>query len=154
MLSRILRKKNSGSVEEIENVTPSCNSVSLDSVIGPSVSTNLSSSPKKRNLSSTNSENEELKRQNINDSFLLELDNVPSDLETSATATNDNEFKSPLVSSSLNPLPGPDSSPSGQLAVPGMTVDHIRRAHRLGKKRSNGKPNSNPVWGTSLLMCG
>ena len=64
MLSRILRNRKSGSVEEIENVTPCINSVSLDaSVIGPSVSTNSSSSPKKRNLSSTNSENEELKRQ-------------------------------------------------------------------------------------------
>ena len=52
MLSRILRNRKSGSDEEIENVTPCSNSVSLDdSVIGPSVSTNSSSSPKKRNLS-------------------------------------------------------------------------------------------------------
>ena len=117
MFSRLLNRR-SGSVDEIENTSPSKSSVTLDdSAIGPSVSIKLSSSPKKRNHSSTNSEIEESKRQNVNDSFLVELENVPSDLESSAPV-NENIDDTPLVSDSKNQVSSSDSSLHDQLAIP------------------------------------
>ena len=77
-----------------------------ESAIGLSISpeTVNSSSPsckKRKNLSSTNSETEDLKRQNINDSFLLELDNMPSDTETSVLVPSGNQNPTHDSNSSL-----------------------------------------------------
>ena len=82
MLEKIFNRK-SGSTDENENgISDSVNEPKTD----PSVSSNqISSSPlsKKRNRSASNSD-DEIKRQNVNDSFLLQLDNFPSDLDTSS----------------------------------------------------------------------
>jgi len=117
MLSNIFRRsgstgENANSSENME--TPPVSSENLcssdvnntlgnplnDSIIGPSVSseqTSSSPSSKKRNRSSTNSE-DDIKRQNVNDSFLIELDNMPSDLDTTA----DNNSKNSLVTPPIN----------------------------------------------------
>ena len=81
---RSLFSRKSDSTEE--NRSPSGNSKSQNDLeISPSVSSdNLTSPPvsKKRNHSSTNSDDDP-KRQNINDSFLIQLDNIASDQESS-----------------------------------------------------------------------
>ena len=85
MFPRLFSRK-SGS--DVENDPPTETLVSLDdSAIGPSISTGneTSSSPsskKRKNLSPTISETDDSKRQNLNDSFLTQLDNFPSDSET------------------------------------------------------------------------
>ena len=111
MFPRIFNRK-SGSVDENETPPESSNTLD-DSVIGPSILTNTgnSSSPstkKRKNLSSTNSETEDSKRQNLNDSFLQELDNMPSDHETSVL----------VPSVTQNSARGSDSSLIDQLNVP------------------------------------
>ena len=110
MFPRIFNRK-SGSIDE--NETPPESSNTLDDSIGPSILTNSgnSSSPstkKRKNLSSTNSETEDSKRQNLNDSFLQELDNMPSDHETSVL----------VPSVTQNSARGSDSSLIDQLNVP------------------------------------
>ena len=55
---------------------------------------------KKRNHSSTNSDDDP-KRQNINDSFLIQLDNIASDPETSPILNTGNTFDTPLVDSAI-----------------------------------------------------
>lgn len=111
MFPRIFNRK-SGSVDENETPPESSNTLD-DSVIGPSILTNSgnSSSPstkKRKNLSSTNSETEDSKRQNLNDSFLQELDNMPSDHETPVF----------VPSVTQNSARGSDSSLIDQLNVP------------------------------------
>ena len=110
MFPRIFNRK-SGSIDE--NETPPESSNTLDDSIGPSILTNSgnSSSPstkKRKNLSSTNSETEDSKRQNLNDSFLQELDNMSSDHETSVL----------VPSVTQNSARGSDSSLIDQLNVP------------------------------------
>lgn len=110
MFPRIFNRK-SGSIDE--NETPPESSNTLDDSIGPSILTNSgnSSSPstkKRKNLSSTNSETEDSKRQNLNDSFLQELDNMSSDHETSVL----------VPSLTQNSARGSDSSLIDQLNVP------------------------------------
>ena len=95
MLDKIFNRK-SGSSDENETTENSLN----NSVICPSVSSEqTSSSPlsKKRNRSSTDSV-DYIKRQNVNDSFLLELDNMPSVSDT----TTDKNTNSSLVTSPIN----------------------------------------------------
>ena len=111
MFPRIFNRK-SGSVDENETPPESSNTLD-DSVIGPSILTNSgnSSSPstkKRKNLSSKNSETEDSKRQNLNDSFLQELDNMPSDHETPVF----------VPSVTQNSARGSDSSLIDQLNVP------------------------------------
>ena len=111
MFPRIFNRK-SGSTDDNETPPESSNTLD-DSVIGPSILTNTgnSSSPstkKRKNLSSTNSETEDSKRQNLNDSFLQELDNMPSDHETSVL----------VPSVTQNSARGSDSSLIDQLNVP------------------------------------
>ena len=81
MLDKIFNRKSSSS-DENETTENSLN----NSVIGPSVSSEQTSSSllsKKRNRSSTDSV-DDIKRQNVNGSFLLELDNMPSVSDTTA----------------------------------------------------------------------
>ena len=95
MLEKIFNRK---SVSSDDNDTPE--NYLNNSVIGPSVSSEQkSSSPlsKKRNRSSTDSV-DDTKRQNVNDSFLLELDNIPSDSDT----TDDKNTNSSLVIPPIN----------------------------------------------------
>ena len=99
---RSLFSRKSDSTEE--NSSPSGNSKSQNDLeITPSVSSdNLTSPPvsKKRNHSSTNSDDDP-KRQNINDSFLIQLDNIASDPETSPILNTGNTFDTPLVDSAI-----------------------------------------------------
>ena len=99
---RSLFSRKSDSTEE--NRSPSGNSKSQNDLeISPSVSSdNLTSPPvsKKRNHSSTNSDDDP-KRQNINDSFLIQLDNIASDQETSPILNTGNAFDTPLVDSAI-----------------------------------------------------
>ena len=120
MMKKVL-KKISGSDEG--NVSPPNNSDTQEnSTSDPatlSLSNNTSSSPcsKKRTRSSTNSETEDLKRPNQNDSFLLELDNAPSDLENSALI-NDADVTPSVFSNTTNRARGSDSSIFDQLEMP------------------------------------
>ena len=120
MMKKVL-KKISGSDEG--NVSPPNNSDTQEnSTSDPatlSLSNNTSSSPcsKKRTRSSTNSETEDLKRPNQNDSFLLELDNAPSDFENSALI-NDADVTPSVFSNTTNRARGSDSSIFDQLEMP------------------------------------
>ena len=120
MLKKVINRL-SGSDEG--NVSPLGNSTSQDnSTFDPTPnppSNNLSLSPcsKKRMRSSSNSETDDFKRPNQNDSFLQELDNVPSDSETSVPVDNVNVTLS-AHSNSANHTRSSDSSIFDQLDMP------------------------------------
>ena len=69
----------------------------------------LCSSPssKKRNHSSTTSDKENSKRPHLNDSFILQLENVPSDHDTSALSNITNADNNPLYSLTIDQLEVP-----------------------------------------------